>query len=384
MGRVALVADDVHLWAVYTTTFDALTGVGYPVMYRSLAPVVSAPASLFAGNANALSATIWKGKVQALVRSGSAAPWTVSSAVSANATTGIRVIAPAVASPQEYRDAVLQMKPVAYYRLNETSTATVMADCSGNGHGGTYSPALDATRPTFGAIKSDSDTAVAFSGASQYASVASNPDLSIGLNGLSIAFWMRPDKLLFDGVPGIQVKSTYSGTMSTTIQNGTASLDLNDASNFLPGTIGVFDTVGTFHVLTLNFKTGNTLNVTSPYPDFTILAGAQVVQGSNSLYIIGKGVSGAQEFAVRFYSADDVSSTPRTNRVSGYSFNAATSLGTGTYYQVAGGLTVGTYTFFVVTFSPYRGWPDPSVGNYRQQGVNLYRNGALVGGAAGI
>jgi hypothetical protein len=64
------------------------------------------------------------------------------------------------------------------------------------------------------------------------------------------------------------------------------------------------------------------------------------------VYILGKGETGKQEYALRIYSLVNTESPVRPNRISAYAFNLAGGLGSGAYFQdpVMGG------SWIMVTF----------------------------------
>lgn len=102
-------------------------------------------------------------------------------------TTAAAPTAPATpTSSPSYKAAVLADAPVAYWRMGETSGAT-MADQSINGNSGVYQGAFTLGQP--GALASDGNTAVAFDGASGAASVPSSASLQV--NKVTIELWIK-------------------------------------------------------------------------------------------------------------------------------------------------------------------------------------------------
>jgi large repetitive protein len=85
-----------------------------------------------------------------------------------------------------YKAAVLADAPVAYWRMGETSGAT-MVDESSNGNNGVYQGGFTLGQP--GAFASDGNTAVAFDGASGAASVPSSASLQV--NKVTIELWIK-------------------------------------------------------------------------------------------------------------------------------------------------------------------------------------------------
>jgi Concanavalin A-like lectin/glucanases superfamily len=56
-------------------------------------------------------------------------------------------------------------------------------------------------------------------------------------------------------------------------------------------------------------------------------------EGSGYVYWLGKGDHGEYEYAMRMYSLTNTETPPRPNRISGYAFNPAGGLGSGSYFQ---------------------------------------------------
>ncbi len=56
-------------------------------------------------------------------------------------------------------------------------------------------------------------------------------------------------------------------------------------------------------------------------------------EGSGYVYWLGKGDRGEYEYAMRMYSLANTETPPRPNRISGYAFNPAGGLGSGSYFQ---------------------------------------------------
>lgn len=98
----------------------------------------------------------------------------------------------------DYAKAVLEKKPVAYWRLGEDKGPTAQDD-SGNGHHGVYHGT-----PAFlekGALQGDTNTAVKLDGNKSYIEVSADKALSVptGGQGLTVEAWVRPDVLEFKG-----------------------------------------------------------------------------------------------------------------------------------------------------------------------------------------
>lgn len=89
------------------------------------------------------------------------------------------------------------------------------------------------------------------------------------------------------------------------------------------------------------------------------------------VYLLGKGMSGKQEYALRMYSRSNDVVPARPNRVSAYAFNLRGGLGSGSYFQDA--ISIGQW--FMVTFviddRASLTWPDGYVA--------IYKDGSLRG-----
>jgi hypothetical protein len=88
-------------------------------------------------------------------------------------------------------------------------------------------------------------------------------------------------------------------------------------------------------------------------------------EGSGYVYILGKGVSGKQEYALRMYSRANDETPPRPNRVSAYVFNLSGGEGSGAYFQ--GWMTPGEWIMatFVVDSRRSAAWPDGYIAIYK-------------------
>lgn len=107
-----------------------------------------------------------------------------------------------------YRREVLADKPVAYYRLGETS-GTVATDASGNGRDGTYVGGY--TQGSAGAVD-DSDAAVSFNGSTGAVSVADNAALRPA--EISVECWYNRDVGLVGPNGEIIVKKSTDGNLN--------------------------------------------------------------------------------------------------------------------------------------------------------------------------
>ena len=92
-------------------------------------------------------------------------------------------------------------------------------------------------------------------------------------------------------------------------------------------------------------------------------------EGSGYVYILGKGMAGEQEYALRMYSRRNSERPERPNRVSAYVFNLAGGLGSGSYFQDQ--VKPGTWMMvtFVIAEHGSAAWPDGYVA--------IYKNGIL-------
>jgi len=95
------------------------------------------------------------------------------------------------------------------------------------------------------------------------------------------------------------------------------------------------------------------------------------VQGSGYVYILGKGVAGEQEYALRMYSLSNSEEPERPNRVSAYVFNLGGGEGSGAYFQDKVYPRRWMMVTFVVDDHPSKAWPDGYVA--------IYKNDALRG-----
>jgi len=108
-----------------------------------------------------------------------------------------------------YAKLVLDHKPIAYWRLGESS-GTTAADASGNGNNGTYTGGV--TLGAAGALVRDPDTAAAFDGVDDRV-VITNPT-SLDVAQVSVEAWVRPTLLsdlggIFEKSVGGAVNSKY-------------------------------------------------------------------------------------------------------------------------------------------------------------------------------
>lgn len=134
-----------------------------------------------------------------------------------------------------YAQAVLNDRPVAYWRFSET-TGTNATDSSGRGQTGTYtgSPTLGATS----LLTTDKDKSVTFSGGTdQYVRVTDSAVLDLG-DVFTTEFWIKgtfgTDQIFLDkGVNSWQIKVHYAG--------GTVNLDKNGVAGVVASTIAVDD-----------------------------------------------------------------------------------------------------------------------------------------------
>jgi hypothetical protein len=88
-------------------------------------------------------------------------------------------------------------------------------------------------------------------------------------------------------------------------------------------------------------------------------------QGSGYVYILGKGVTGKQEYALRMYSYSNSETPPRPNRISAYAFNLAGGKGSGAYFQDPVHPGAWIMVAFVIDSRPAPGWPDGYITIYK-------------------
>jgi Concanavalin A-like lectin/glucanases superfamily len=94
-------------------------------------------------------------------------------------------------------------------------------------------------------------------------------------------------------------------------------------------------------------------------------------EGTGYVYLLGKGVPGKYEYALRMYSQSNAEIPERPNRISAYAFNLAGGLGSGSYFQ--GPVRVGNWMMvaFVIDRLRSSAWPHGYVA--------IYRDGVLSG-----
>lgn len=94
-------------------------------------------------------------------------------------------------------------------------------------------------------------------------------------------------------------------------------------------------------------------------------------QGSGYVYVLGKGVAGKQEYALRIYSYSNSETPSRPNRISAYAFNLAGGKGSGAYFQDPVHPGDWIMVAFVIDSRPSAEWPA----GY----IEIYKNGRLRG-----
>jgi hypothetical protein len=87
---------------------------------------------------------------------------------------------------RSYSAEVLRDAPAAYWRMGESSGAT-MTDATRNGNNGTYTSSVALGQP--GALAGDKGTAVAFDGHTAGVTVASSPSLQV--NRITLELWIK-------------------------------------------------------------------------------------------------------------------------------------------------------------------------------------------------
>jgi peptidoglycan/xylan/chitin deacetylase (PgdA/CDA1 family) len=99
-------------------------------------------------------------------------------------------------------------------------------------------------------------------------------------------------------------------------------------------------------------------------------------QGSGYVYILGKGTSGKEEYAMRMYSLRNSEVPPRPNRISAYVFNLSGGLGSGAYFQDEVRPGEWMMVTFVIDSRPSGQWPD----GY----ITIYKDGVSRGGPVSL
>ena len=94
-------------------------------------------------------------------------------------------------------------------------------------------------------------------------------------------------------------------------------------------------------------------------------------QGSGYVYILGKGVMGKQEYALRMYSYSNSEIPARPNRISAYAFNLAGGKGSGAYFQDKVDPDGWIMVTFIIDSKPSAEWPDGYIA--------IYKNGQMRG-----
>jgi Concanavalin A-like lectin/glucanases superfamily len=93
--------------------------------------------------------------------------------------------------------------------------------------------------------------------------------------------------------------------------------------------------------------------------------------GTGYVYILGKGTTNEQEYALRMYSLSNSENPVRPNRISAYVFNLRGGLGSGSYFQDQVQAGAWTMITFAIDSRTSAAWPDGSVA--------IYKNGVLRG-----
>jgi hypothetical protein len=94
-------------------------------------------------------------------------------------------------------------------------------------------------------------------------------------------------------------------------------------------------------------------------------------EGSGYVYWGGKGSPSQHEYALRMYSFTNTENPARPNRISGYAFNLAGNLGSGSYFQDS--VTTGQWMHVAVVFNS----TDTSASMTYPGYVKIYKNGVL-------
>jgi Concanavalin A-like lectin/glucanases superfamily len=99
-------------------------------------------------------------------------------------------------------------------------------------------------------------------------------------------------------------------------------------------------------------------------------------EGSGYVYILGKGESGKQEYALRMYSLTNSEVPPRPNRISAYVFNLNGGKGSGSYFQDNVTPDQWMMISFVVDSRRTTRWPEGYIA--------IYKNGVMRGPRIGL
>jgi hypothetical protein len=111
------------------------------------------------------------------------------------ALLGKRVLA---ASARPYSSRVLEKRPVAFWRLDESS-GLVAQDATTRAHNGSYKGGVILGQPS--PIRRESSRAIGLNGTTAYVEIPDSVAFSQPTSGqgLTVEVWMRPDKLVFPG-----------------------------------------------------------------------------------------------------------------------------------------------------------------------------------------
>jgi hypothetical protein len=88
-------------------------------------------------------------------------------------------------------------------------------------------------------------------------------------------------------------------------------------------------------------------------------------EGTGYVYVLGKGVPGEYEYAIRIYSAKNTEVPERPNRISGYVWNLAGGLGSGAYFQDPVKVNQWIMLTLVLDDRASLEWPDGYVAIYK-------------------
>lgn len=146
------------------------------------------------------------------------------------------------------------------------------------------------------------------------------------------------------------------GPSTTTLPNGDPALAFNGKGQYLQFADRRAFEVDATGVLTAEFWMR---------PDALQFADEE---GSGYVYTMGKGTSGAHEWYTRMYSKDNAESRP--NRISGYVFNPAGGLGSGSYFQDP--VRVGEWIHVALVINA-----KATSAQYPMGYAKIYKNGAL-------
>ncbi len=155
---------------------------------------------------------------------------------------------------------------------------------------------------------------------------------------------------------GVHISRYHGSPGKTTMPNGDRATVFNGATQY----------VEVDNRLDLSVRKGRAITLEAWIRPDTL----QFVndEGDGYVHWAGKGETGEHEYALRMYSLNN--SANRPNRISGYAFNLAGGLGSGSYFQDV--LQAGRWLHVAVVINAHI-----RQGDTMKQTVSIYRNGVL-------